>query len=1662
MGRTNGHRGGSKDTKGLTSKRRRKHNPASDPAPTADTHPPDNGPSSHKPRQPGLCWKTFTRHAKNNPRRCQPPPRNQHSPPNSDVANTKPRPKRVRPKPEPPTSGKTLQSEFNNVHKHILPPAVRLDHRLHHNLHPLRQRPNPQAPQTPSPTASETITTPLKERKHDGDPTTPRTPSTPQATTTTPQLHSPPWRATPPNLPLHSFPFHTTWETRPHDNAPFTQLQRSAIPTYVHYPTPTALHPSPAPLRGHAALKHMANITPFPLARAKPGFLQRTSVHVSKAHKLSTRHLNRTKTQRRNNFGDTTTCPIMNRAIRASRHAPTKWHGCHDVTYPLLKRNYPNLLKYDGKAGVYVRGDADGNIYVGMSTDVLARNQTHDRNIYNAAHGVKLNLKGVAVFAQAHHATMYHKMATCEKQPWFAVLAVLNTERLDPKAIEEYYSAHPHVTRDANITNAIHHFLRPIEAHFTNQMKSTVGHFNLYSGTWQPPVSFNKKTTPHNTQGQLKTRKLKRTAFSRAARRAQTSHLAHYRKPTRHQHPNANTHLPPPHSSMLNLPFPLVQPPHPNVHPHTAPPPNACTTCGSTAMCMCAINRSVPAHLYAQPYSAHQAPTANATAPPPQAPAPPHPHSSLVGHFLEKHFVFEPTDGTKLYSAYTRPLQGQNLQAQHGHAKPFPWESSLKDYAASDLEGMLDFITRENVGAYPANKPPTRTVAFNLSRQINRTLHPYNFEKLTPLHVSALDLTLTMDMAHPACDHTTTTLLKHALNLHNTDPDLPPDPTTTHPLASIDRALLNPKYRPRSIHRQGTQTYNFSSTHNKPHTSSTCGCHRYNSKHKHKFPSVDQNHHVATADPSLILSLTDFPLPLRQSLTAKLQLGPCARLDPQHDRDTLIKIYSNNVTNYLKSLYYQQGLNKDKWSHAYTVAVATTMVDTIFVTHTNKPPRVPTALAFTPQEICLLKHLQKDIIIAQLEKSHHNYSLMCRKTFCSFALDQLNQPHFAIIGALDSKETNDIVDKITTDIKKVPVFYKYKIENDKRAASKLKAVNLASYGLTGCPPAPKHPTRHPAHSAHTPPSIPPTHPQAHLLSPAGPAETLPPLATDQPASAQPLGGSFDPVLVIGDLAPDNTRPVHLQPLTPEQAAAQAQRAFAGYRLQYKPQLVDGKLKVKWRTITAMGHTIGSPRAKAINKTEPLLGTLFDTVHRNLYRKPPRHLVKSYSSADLDRLRALERSTWIAPSSREAAATMRKVNRTLKFLQNNPYEAHTFASTAHSPSLESWDFSNMYNLTSTSDIVKMHATMTKEIKKLMRGVKATHTHVRMAVDPDTADYTVSWSPPLAQLPQATQDSIRENHESVFSLDAYHNHYVDTIQSAYSKFNGVLRHQVSGIPQGIEPGVYIANSLCAFYEYEFTMQCIKNKDFYALEQLQFALRYIDDIICPLSTCFEQFKYKETDYEIKEGPNAGKKAGGIYPHGTPAGTALTLNCEGATHTRKLDHPPNSLSFLDHLYTIVNGVIHITQFDKRILSKFDYTPLSRFTPQESLIWRQAKSGALMSELDRHYFASSKYENFVDIAAKTTLELYYRAYPWHELTTVLTTFLRKRHLTFPPQRAREAHSTYNDIMNRTNTLAVTGLPLFLDRNARLGFPNPPHMPAQPPPTRHKNRKQFRAPHPPL
>ena len=64
--------------------------------------------------------------------------------------------------------------------------------------------------------------------------------------------------------------------------------------------------------------------------------------------------------------------------------------------------------------------------------------------------------------------------------------------------------------------------------------------------------------------------------------------------------------------------------------------------------------------------------------------------------------------------------------------------------------------------------------------------------------------------------------------------------------------------------------------------------------------------------------------------------------------------------------------------------------------------------------------------------------------------------------------------------------------------------------------------------------------------------------------------------------------------------------------------------VKWRTITALGNTIASPRAKKINTVEPLLNTLMDTIYSNLYTNPPPELVKDFTPNELDKLRKPKR------------------------------------------------------------------------------------------------------------------------------------------------------------------------------------------------------------------------------------------------------------------------------------------------------------------------------------------------------------------------------------------------------------------------------------------------------
>ena len=444
------------------------------------------------------------------------------------------------------------------------------------------------------------------------------------------------------------------------------------------------------------------------------------------------------------------------------------------------------------------------------------------------------------------------------------------------------------------------------------------------------------------------------------------------------------------------------------------------------------------------------------------------------------------------------------------------------------------------------------------------------------------------------------------------------------------------------------------------------------------------------------------------------------------------------------------------------------------------------------------------------------------------------------------------------------------------------------------------------------------------------------------------------------------------------------------------------------------------------------------------------------SRHIEFLKSPAKPTWVANNSKSAASTIRKLNSILDFMRTHP-NVTTIKPSLHLNMFnnredegESHDFSNMYDTTSTVDIIQTRADILKRIAQMLKESGAILTCILIMVDPQTANITAEWSKPLKDLPPHRQKYIKNKKGTIMTLDEYHDHYKNCMTHAYVQFDGYVYKQISGIPQGMEAGVTVCNLLISAYEHAFTIQCIKNKDLHTLWELQHAIRYIDDVLLPNTLIMKDIRYQHVPYPIKWGPNTGKLVPEIYPQG------LKVNLESTTAKSHPDLPPNSISFLDHLYTLsASGYWHINSFDKRILTKMDFSPLSRFTPAESCIWKQAKSGAFMSELDRHFYANTSYCGFVVTTAATMLELYLRAYPWQQLHRTLKLYIKRKPIVFANQKPPPNHDVYNDIMIKVDEFYLAGLPLFTIRNARLGFKDPPSMPTQAPPTRRLHRNRF-------
>ena len=278
-----------------------------------------------------------------------------------------------------------------------------------------------------------------------------------------------------------------------------------------------------------------------------------------------------------------------------------------------------------------------------------------------------------------------------------------------------------------------------------------------------------------------------------------------------------------------------------------------------------------------------------------------------------------------------------------------------------------------------------------------------------------------------------------------------------------------------------------------------------------------------------------------------------------------------------------------------------------------------------------------------------------------------------------------------------------------------------------------------------------------------------------------------------------------------------------------------------------------------NEIFKLLDPFFYAVHKELFTSfketgppppPPQpdtalrwlhtRTQKRFSNADKLKLTRLAADRWVVRDTREVAQFINYFNKSCFDRKTHAY-SHYPQHRKRAPSMQTFDFKDMYTHLPHSDILAAH--------KFMINLLIGRWH--RPGDPNAIVIVLDEGPTIsykATLTRAKKPLNKPKSLTIFLKDTIPL-FKFILDHCYVTYNGSLHHQTSGIPQGLEPAVFIANLCCSYYEYLFILQLIGTEtnptEWQLLLDFKWTKRYIDDIISIGSPTFPLLKYKEQEY-------------------------------------------------------------------------------------------------------------------------------------------------------------------------------------------------------------------------
>ena len=341
-----------------------------------------------------------------------------------------------------------------------------------------------------------------------------------------------------------------------------------------------------------------------------------------------------------------------------------------------------------------------------------------------------------------------------------------------------------------------------------------------------------------------------------------------------------------------------------------------------------------------------------------------------------------------------------------------------------------------------------------------------------------------------------------------------------------------------------------------------------------------------------------------------------------------------------------------------------------------------------------------------------------------------------------------------------------------------------------------------------------------------------------------------------------------------------------------------------------------------------------------------------------------RGSWVLRDSRRVPVMVRRMNNSIPIGERGGVPLQTF------------DFAKMYTNIRLDVLKRRMRRLFAQLFRFKCDSSRRARYLRVSVTKGKSEWVSQQKP----------DSEHVKTFSIRKLNAWFAYLVDNIYLTFTE-DLVLRQRI-GIPMGTNCAVYIANSFCYSYEYDFITQLVQAERTDLLRQFRYTLRFVDDLLSCNNPVFSQYLYTST-----VDANGIK---GIYPD------FLRLSGEQDDTVR--------VAFLD-TYVEFDGRCWFTKtYDKR-----EHPPLSRvralkYPHPSCYISKHAKYGIITSRLHCFGRICTRRSDFVARVRLFLREFGARGYHGVKIQRMVVKFLQRVPLAFP---VRSHHAFARELMDQ-------------------------------------------------